>query len=345
MKSALPKVLHKVAGRPIVGWVLHALEAAGVGEICLVLSEERQGFERFLEGHPQVRVAVQKNRLGTGDAVAASAWSFAGIKPAPYASGYALEGRGAPLKSRYVLICFGDVPGIRPQELAAFIGAFKNSGAALGVLGMRLDNPTGYGRLVTDGGGFSAGKNLKAIIEERDADDETRRVQVCNTGVTIAETKTLFDLLQKLTPDNAQREYYLTDIVQHAYTSGLKTMAHVASNGRDFSGINDRQQLANVETWLVGRLKDDLMLSGVTMRLPATIYIDAAVRVEVDVELGPCCRIYGKTTIGAKARIGAGVTLVDATVAPGAEIGASSVINGTVIEAGERVPPLSVRMI
>lgn len=317
MYSAVPKVLHPVAGRPMVHWVLDALKGAGVDQTCLVLSEERQGFEDFL-AETELTVAVQKNRLGTGDAVAAAAWSFAGVSPASFAAGGALS--GPKIQCDYVLVATADTPAITKDEIKTFLDALKKSGQGLGVLGMRVPDPKGYGRMV------AKGAELVSIVEEKDADAETRKIDVCNTGYIAAETALLFGLLHELKPDNAQKEYYLTDVVKHARARGLKPFMHVAGEYRDFAGINDRAQLAEVEHWLIKRKARELMTKGVSIHLPDTVYIEGTVEAEADADIGSGCRLIGKTRIGAGARIGAG-----------------SVIQDTVIQPGEMVPPLSVR--
>lgn len=319
MYSALPKVLHPVAGKPMVRWVLDAMKSAGVDNVCLVLSEERQGFEEFLTAEKNLTVAVQKNRLGTGDAVAAAAYSFAGVKPAPYAAGQALS--GPAIDCEYVLIGTADTPAITYNEIRTFLEAVRASGQGLGVLGMRVPDPKGYGRLV------SKGQELLAIVEEKDADAETKKIDVCNTGFIAAEKTLLFDLLHQLKPDNAQREYYLTDCVKYARERGLKPFVHVAGDHRDFAGINDRAQLAEVEHWLIKRKQKELMAKGVSIHLPDTVYVEGTVDAEADADIGSGCRLIGRTLIGAGARIGAGSVLQDTVIAP-----------------GERVPPLSVRI-
>lgn len=318
MYSAVPKVLHSVAGRPMVRWVLDALRGAGVKHMCLVLSEERQGFEDFLAEEKQLTVAVQKNRLGTGDAVASAAWSFAGVAPASYAEGGALS--GPKIQCDYVLVATADTPAIAQGEIKTFLDAVKKSGQGLGVLGMRVPDPKGYGRLV------AKGQELISIVEEKDADPETKKIDVCNTGYIACETALLFSLLHDLKPDNAQKEYYLTDVVKHARSRGLKPFMHVAAEFRDFAGINDRAQLADVEHWLIKRKARELMAKGVSIHLPDTVYIESTVEAEADSDIGSGCRLLGKTRIGS-----------------GAQIGAGSVIQDTVIHPGEKVPPLSVR--
>lgn len=320
MRSSLPKVLHPVIGRPMVGWVLGTLAEAGIDDVCLVLSEATDDFTSFFSDRPRLRVAVQANRLGTGDAVAAASWSFAGVEPPPFAAGKAV--RGEPIACRRVVIMYGDVPAVQVKALQEFLSAFDASGAALGVLGF-VPSTAGYGRLVTKG------DELLAIVEEKDADAATKKISACNTGIVVAETKVLFQLLHDLKPDNAQREYYLTDCVKHARARGLKAMTYIAPEDawRDYAGVNDRVQLAEVEAWLLARRCRDVMLAGVTIEQPETVRIEAGVEIGQDSVIEAGCYLAGRTRIGTGCRIGAG-----------------SVLRDSVISAGAKVPPLSVRI-
>lgn len=335
MKSTLPKVLHPVAGRPMLDRMLQILTDAGIKSSVVVLSEDLVGFERFLESHDQLGVAIQQNRQGTGDAVAASAWNFAGVKPAPYAAGRALKGK--PIDCKYVLILAGDTPAVRAETLQAFISDVRASGAAVGVLGMRTLEPFGYGRMVTKG------RDLLAIVEEKDADAEIKKIDVCNTGVILAEKTALFELLAQLEPNNTQKEYYLTDIVTVAVKRGLKAIAHVSDAWRDFAGINDRAQLATVERWIVDRKIASLAAAGVTCHSPATLYIEPEVAIEADAEIRSGARLAGSTRIASGAVIGAGVSLTNVIVGARAVIGDGSVLSHCSVPAGEHVPPLSAR--
>lgn len=319
MKSSLPKVLHPLAGRPMLTWVVDSMRATGVDSICLVLSEDIQDFDPYLKKNPDLRVAIQKNRQGTGDAVASTAWSFAKVKPAPYAAGRAHQ--GTPIDCDHVLISAGDTPALHPSSLQAFIDTCRDQKTQLGVLGMRIPDPFGYGRMVLDG------TKLRAIIEEKDADQPTRRIDVVNTGIIFAERELLFDLLADLKPNNSQQEYYLTDCVKLAWQRGITVNAHVTDRWQEFLGINDRSQLANVEAVLVRRKLESFMLNGVTVCLPATVFVDEDVTVGADAEIGANVTLRGKTTVGAGARIGAG-----------------SVLENVAVKDGEVVPPLSVRV-
>jgi bifunctional UDP-N-acetylglucosamine pyrophosphorylase/glucosamine-1-phosphate N-acetyltransferase len=338
MRSSLPKVLHKLAGRPMLEWVCGALRDAGVERQCLVLSEELDGFAPFLEERPELTVAIQKNRAGTGDAVASAAFAFAGVGKAPFAAGRVLT--GTAITATHALISAGDTPALSPATIKAFIEESLAAKAAVSVLGMRVPNPFGYGRMLIE----ADGRTLTGIVEEKDATPEQRRLTACNTGIIFAETATLFGLVAALTADNAQKEYYLTDCVKHARSRGLVTHAVVVDDWESFAGINDRLQLAELEQRLVARLLARLMAGGTTVRAPQTVHVEAGVESEADVEVGAGAVLLGRTLLGKGSQVGPGATLTDVRVGPGAAVGAGSVLAGCAVAPGEKVPPLSVRL-
>lgn len=334
MKSTLPKVLHEVCGVSMAGWVLRSLKEVGISDCCLVLSDELSPFRDLLAAWPSVSVAIQLNRLGTGDAAASCAWSFKDVTIPLYAAGR--HQHGAVIDSDYVLICTGDIPAVPAEEYKCFMEFAHSAGADVAVLGMDVPNPKGYGRLVMEG------SNLKKIVEEKDADDATRKITACNTGVLFFKTKMLFQLLSKLTTNNAQKEYYLTDCVQLAQEQGLVCSAYVSKNYEVFEGVNDRMQLASLEELINKRLIAGHMTAGVTFRLPQTSLVEADVVIGNDTEVGPGLTARGNTTVGSRCRIGAHVTLINAQIEDGVEIGGHSEIRNTRIAKGEKVYPGSI---
>lgn len=336
MKSIHPKVLHQVAGKPMLGWVVDSLAQAGVAAGTFVLSSELKDFETFLEDYRHYNATVQAARQGTGDAVAAAGFAFAGVTLPSFARGQLLC--GAPLAAKSVIICAGDTPALDPQTLARFIQDCQHSDCHLGVLGMQLHDPKGYGRCLTQDG------KLIAIIEEKDATPEQRSIRVCNSGVIWARTPELFSLLEKLTPNNAQSEYYLTDCVSLAAQRGLNTKLFVTDDWESFAGVNDRRQLAEVESFIIRRHLQRLMLSGVTLHLPQTIYIEPQVRCGAESEIEPHVYISGQTDIGQSCYIGHGSRIENARIGDGASIGPGCTILGTEILPGERLPPSTIRI-
>ncbi len=309
MKSALPKVLHQVAGRTMLDWVLVKLHHLGIKSICLLLSEETSPFSSLLRKYPDLTVAIQKNRLGTGDAIASAAFAFNGATKARYAGGSVLK--GGRLEAEYVLILAGDVPAIKEELLSKFVESSLHQKTDVAVLGMKAPNPYGYGRLLMEGSA------LKGIIEEKDATPEQRKIDICNTGIIFAKTKLLFDLVSELTPNNAQGEYYLTDCVALAFNKGFKTSVYISEDWQQFSGVNDRVQLSELERWMIQQKRLTLMQQGVSLKLPETIYVEPDVLVGSDTTIESHCVLKGQTKIGKDVVIGAGTVLENVTINDG----------------------------
>jgi bifunctional UDP-N-acetylglucosamine pyrophosphorylase/glucosamine-1-phosphate N-acetyltransferase len=247
MNSPLPKVLHPVAGRPMLSWVIDAVQGAGVQKICLILGGELELFRDILNSQAgRITVAEQQERRGTGDAVASAAGSIQGVVKPPYFKGRHVSGE--PFSCDWVLICTGDAPNLRANTLQKFTEFANSQSADLAVIGMIHPNPYGYGRLVQDSSG-----DLVKIVEEKDADDELRKINVCNSGVILARTKILFELLAQVKPVNRQNEYYLTDIFGLARKDGLKTAVFKTPSWQEFEGINDPIQLKRVEELILAR--------------------------------------------------------------------------------------------
>lgn len=256
MKSDLPKVLHTVCGKTLLDHVIASVRLAGVSRIGLVLSTELDAFETFLEREPEVDVCIQSLRRGTGDAVASAAVFYEGVKKPRFAQ-LQLH-RGSAGESDHVLICAGDTPALDPTVMKEFLTSHIQSGASVSVLGMKIGDPTGYGRLVLS----SDGKSLLSIVEHKDASEQERKIDICNTGVFIVRTKELFEYLDLLTDDNVQNEYYLTDIVAIARrlkekdggtqreNAGAVVQAFVTDKWEMFQGVNTPEQKASVEAYM-----------------------------------------------------------------------------------------------
>ena len=325
MRSALPKVLHQAAGRPMIQWVRSALASAGITRHCLVLSEDLTGFERLCTDDRDLTIAIQVNRRGTGDAVAATACCFADVQTPPYASG--ILHAGEVVASEYSLVCAGDVPCVKADSYANFVKDCLSRNAELGVLGMQVPDPYGYGRLVQNETG-----DLLAIVEEKDADASTKDIRTCNTGIIFAKTKTLFSLLSRITDKNAAGEYYLTDCFVQARAEGLKTHVHVGDDFREFGGVNNRSQLSESEQILMGRLRQSMLENGVTIHCPETVFVEADVVVQEDCEIFPHVSLRGTTTLESACQIGAGSYLENVAVGSGVVVGPGCVLQDCVIK-------------
>jgi bifunctional UDP-N-acetylglucosamine pyrophosphorylase/glucosamine-1-phosphate N-acetyltransferase len=330
MKSSVPKVLHPLMGSPILSWVLSAVKRAGVKDIVLVLSQDHQLFSAIWKNDPSIRVAVQKTPLGTGDAVASAANAFEGAMVPSFASGGLEIGKAA--KHEWVLIVTGDTPAISATTLKSFIESTLRSEKKLSVLGMEIPDPRGYGRLIRNSNG-----TLSKIIEERDADGETKKVNICNTGLVMAKTTYLFELLSKITPNNAQNEFYLTDIFYKAAEQGQAAHVFTTKESHEFLGINDRIQLESLESWLMDRKRQKAMASGATLHIPSSIYIEECVETGQDVEIFPNVTLMGRTKLAQGVKIEAGVVLNNVDVGAGSIVGSHSVLTNLKIMAGRSI--------
>lgn len=295
MKSSLPKVLHKIAGLPMVAHVARTAEAAGAGEVALVVGHGGEVVMKAAGGFaPKAEIFVQEVRLGTAHAVLAAR---------------------AAIERGYddLLVMFGDTPLIEAESLIA-ARAKLAEGADVVVIGFRPPNPAGYGRLIEEGG------KLVAIREDKDCSDQERKIGLCNAGLMAVSGARALTLLDPVGNANAKGEYYLTDIVEIADGAGLKVVATEASF-QSVLGINNRAELAEAEAIWQSRRRRAAMLDGATLIAPETVYfshdteIGADVLVEPNVWFGLGVRIAGGATIHAFSH------LEGATVGARAEVG------------------------
>ncbi len=310
MKSSMSKVLHPIAGRPMIAHVMDAVSRAGVGSAALVVGRDADAVAKAgAVGGLAIETFLQTERLGTGHAVLAAGEAIA--------RGY-----------DDVLVGYGDVPLISPETLAAARGGLAD-GADIVVIGFHTPTPTGYGRLLVDGG------ELVAIREEKDATDEERKVEWCNSGLMAIDGAKALSLLQKIGNRNLKGEYYLTDIVEIARAEGGRVVM-VAAPEREVAGCNNRAELAALERSWQERRRHELMISGVSMIAPETVFlahdtqIGQDVLIEPNVVFGPGVTIEAGAIIHAfshieGARVSTGATVGPfARLRPGADLGAGS---------------------
>jgi bifunctional UDP-N-acetylglucosamine pyrophosphorylase / glucosamine-1-phosphate N-acetyltransferase len=315
MKSALPKVLHELCGRPMVDYVVDATLAAGCADVVVVVGYGRDELAAHLKRTygDRVRTAVQETQRGTGDAVRAALPMIDGAVS-------------------HVLIVCGDTPLIDASELSR-LHAVCQGNIPLAMLTAKADDPTGYGRVLRDASG-----RITSVREHRDATDEERRVNEVNVGVYVARATFLRDAVANLQPNNAQGELYLTDIVARA--SGLDEVASVRADSTSaLVGVNDRAQLSAAEEVLYARIADKARRSGATVR--ASARIDARVVIEPDCVIEHHVVLRGKTHIGTGARIDVGCVLTDVTVAAGAMVKPYSVCSSSSIGENAQIGPFS----
>lgn len=243
MNSPLPKVLHEIHGKAMLQHVTDTLRIAGISEILVVLGGDLAPFHDFLSAHPQIFATEQKAREGTADAVASAAWAFVEPSAAPsYARFERIRGMaGGLMGAPGILICMGDTPAVSAGTLERFIS--ESLERDVSVLAMRHPEPYGYGRMVEDRKGLR-------IVEEKNATDAERSIDIVNTGIYFAKTNVLFSLLAKVKPNPVTREYYLTDVLSIAAEQGLRVGWSLADDYREFSGVNNQQQLEELKAFM-----------------------------------------------------------------------------------------------
>ncbi len=311
MRSALPKMLHPLAGRPLIDHVLAAARALAPRAIAVVIGHGGDAVQAATAAS-DLRFVRQEPPRGTGDAtrVALAALPEDGV----------------------TLVTIGDIPLVPPAALAGLVK--EAQGGRLAVLTANVRDPSGLGRIVRDGAGA-----VRAIVEERDADATQRGIAEINTGVMAAPTALLRRWVAALQPNNAQNEYYLTDIVALAVADGTSVVAHMAADERDVRGINDRAQLAAVERIVQTRLAAALMAAGTTIADPARIDIRGKLVCGQDVFIDVGCVFEGEVTLGADVVVGPYCVLRDCAVGAGTVIGAYSHCDDATIGDHCRIGP------
>ena len=308
MRSALPKVLHEIAGRPMLGHVLAASLEAGVSRLCLVTAPGQQEVRDYaLTQVPEISNCIQEDQLGTGDAVRAAMSALGGVAR--------------------VVIMFGDTPLMRPDMLRQL----ATLEADVCVLGFEPEDAAAYGRIIMEADAPAR------IVEYKDADAPTRAINLCNGGAMGVSAGVLNKLLPKLQNDNAQGEYYLPDLVHLAVASGHST-GLVLGDTDDTMGVDSRKGLAHAEVRMQTRLRAKMLEAGVGMQDPDTVYLSYDTEIEADVTLEPHVKI------GPGVQIGEGTLVKAFSHLEGVRIGARAAIGpfarlrpGTVLEDEVRI--------
>lgn len=289
MKSSRPKVAHEVLGRPMATWVVEAARAAGAERIVVVVGNGADEVSALFEGEGDVECVLQPSRRGTGDAVRA-----------------ALE--GARIEEGPALVLCGDTPLLRPETLRSLVEAAGGApGGAL--LTMEYDDPTGYGRVTRDEAGLAV-----RVVEQKDATPEEAACRTCNAGVYCFDAALLAAHIGELSCENAQGEYYLTDMVAILRAAGAPMAAVSCPDGEELMGVNSRVQLAAATKAMQRRINEAHMLNGVTMLDPDQVWIGPDVRIGRDTELLPGTILMGRTTIGEWCVVGPQTRLTDTEV-------------------------------
>jgi bifunctional UDP-N-acetylglucosamine pyrophosphorylase / glucosamine-1-phosphate N-acetyltransferase len=286
----------------MVLYVLDALSACSVDKAVVVVGHGAERVTKKLQeeaGDVRLEFVEQHIQRGTGDAVSVGLTAFA----------------DDDLDDDDLIVLPGDTPLLRPASIAALVEAHQSSGAACTVLTALLDDPTGYGRVVR-----GRDERVARIVEHRDAHEAERAINEINTSIYCFRRSVLAPALRRLSPDNSQGEYYLTDVVAVLHDAGYPIVPVVADDANETAGVNDRLQLATAEAELRRRTNESWLRAGVGMVDPASVYIDVTVRLAADVTLFPNVLLQGDTVIGEGAEIGPDTRLTDCRIGAGAVV-------------------------
>jgi bifunctional UDP-N-acetylglucosamine pyrophosphorylase/glucosamine-1-phosphate N-acetyltransferase len=299
MKSKTMKVLHPIAGRSMIGHVLHATRALSPTRTVAVIGTQREQVGPHIEALlPGVVLAVQETQDGTGHAVRI-AW----------------ETLPADARTGTVIVAYGDTPLLEGESLQSFADFHRASDHAVSILTGIIERPHGYGRIVRGADG-----DVEAIVEQKDANPEQVAIREINSGILAFDASFLDDALSQLGNDNANSEYYLTDTVGLARVAGRTVGAFALDDVLQTEGANDRVQLAALAAEMNRRILNKWMRAGVTVVDPTSTWIDADVKLAADVTLLPGVQLLGTTVVGEDAVIGPDSTLTDVEVGAGARV-------------------------
>ncbi|MBI4196525.1 MAG: bifunctional UDP-N-acetylglucosamine diphosphorylase/glucosamine-1-phosphate N-acetyltransferase GlmU [Deltaproteobacteria bacterium] len=313
MRSALPKVLHPLSGRPLFSYVLETAEKLKPKKILAVVGHQAASVKKLFP-NKKVEWVLQKEQLGTAHAVLSAA-SF-------------LKGHKGPL-----LILSGDVPLLRLETLRSLQTKFEEERASLAFLTTELFDPSGYGRVVRDGDG-----EVDRIVEEKEASPEQKELREINAGIYLAETEEILKPLREIRRSPLKKEYYLTDLVEHLLREGKKVVSVFSKESGECLGINDRSQLAGAEELLRQRINLEWMKKGVSLRHPSSIWISSETVIEPDVIIHPGVIINGRSRISRGAEIFPYSVVEDSVVGVGARIGPFARLRpGSFVGEGARV--------
>jgi bifunctional UDP-N-acetylglucosamine pyrophosphorylase/glucosamine-1-phosphate N-acetyltransferase len=316
MKSSRPKVLHGLAGRPIIDHVLRTAETLRAESTTVVIGHGADDVRAALAGRP-LSFVVQSPQLGTGHAL---------LQAEPLLAG----------KSGTVLLLYGDVPLLQANTLSRLLDHHRARKAAATILTTDLSEPYGYGRIVRDANG-----RVARIVEERDASGDERKITEINSGIYAFDLAPLFGSLQQLATDNSQGEYYLTDLVAMYRQRGLSVDTLNLDSPAELRGVNSRADLSELSAILRQRRNHEVMLAGVTLEDAASTFIDADVRIGADTVLGPGVMLQGATQVGERCQIQAGTRITDSRLGNDVVVLDHSVILGSRVGDGARIGPFA----
>jgi len=322
MHSDLPKVMHTVCGVSLIERTIRALLPLNLNEIVVVIGYQADLVKKEIEKigerlnvTDKIKIVVQKEQLGTGHATQVA---FSELNK----------------DNKTALIIPGDVPLIDAELLSDFVEQFSKAKSTVSCLTTNIDNPFGYGRIVRD-----SDANVVAIVEEKDCSDQQKSISEINSSIYIANTDFLETSLGKLSPQNAQKEYYLTDIVALASQQNLKVSAMCCNDPIKVSGANNRLELQRLEQHRRTQLNNNLMLSGVTLADPATAYIDEDVIIEPDSTIGAAVTISGKSSIASGSIVQSNTHIRNSTIGHGSVIKSFSYLDNATVGNNCQIGP------
>jgi len=289
MKSALPKVLHRAGGLPLIDHVLRTASAVRPRSTTIVIGHQADTLKAALRGRENITFVVQEPQLGTAHAL---------LQAEP-----ALHGATGLL-----ILLSGDVPLLTPDTLTRLVERHTSRGASATVVTAIVDDPAGYGRIVR------VGQEIARIVEEKDATSAERQIREINSGIYAFQVEGVFDAVRAIAAENAQREYYLPDLVSIYRQRGLIVETIIVSNPDEIRGVNSRSELAAAGRVMREQKAAELMAAGVTIEDPATAYIDRGVTVGADTVIHPNVSLEGTTTIGSGCEIHSGSRIVDSQI-------------------------------
>jgi bifunctional UDP-N-acetylglucosamine pyrophosphorylase/glucosamine-1-phosphate N-acetyltransferase len=317
MKSDLVKVLHPLLGVPMLSYPVElSLNDIKAEKTILVVGYQADKIkEKFKD--PRIHFVLQEEQLGTGHAV---------LQALPLLQSF----------NGTVLILCGDVPLVKMETLRSFIDTFWRNESNLSVLTAVVENPSGYGRIIRGPTGW-----LERIVEEKDSSEDEKLIREINTGIFCIKAPFLIDGLKEIGQENAQGEYYLTDLVEIGRKRGMRCSAHMVADPTEVMGINTRADLAVASEVLRQEKVMDLMLSGVTIIDPKTAYVDKTVEIGKDTIVHPNCVLQGKTKIGERCVIESNARIIDSLIGDEVLVRTNSVITESKIDDGASIGPFA----
>jgi bifunctional UDP-N-acetylglucosamine pyrophosphorylase/glucosamine-1-phosphate N-acetyltransferase len=316
MKSAVPKVLHRVAGRPMIDHVLRTAASLSPATVTVIVGHQADAVRRHLANHPHVQSAVQQPQRGTAHALQQAETALAG-------------------RSGTLVMLSGDVPLLKPETLQRLVSTHRAAGASATVVTAIVERPYGYGRIVRSRG------RIARIVEERDASPAERAIKEINSGIYALDLDPLWDGLRAIASQNAQGEFYLTDLVAVYKRRKLTVETFVLDDVRETRGINSRSELAEVSKIVRQTKNEELMAAGVTIIDPANTYIEDDVQVGADTVIHPGVILEGHTRIGSACEIHAHVRIADSELSDRVTVKNFCLITGTRIAEGASVGPFA----